>query len=234
MLKPINREEKSSFVLHTVCDFVLFYLSDLKGGISVCVLLASYGRVSLIVDQLNWQSCRSPSCTVVQWSWDHWWVVAKPENCRAYCHLIDSQRHRSIHTRVVHGSGARGRDFSMLSGSTDLQYGLRHVDGVPIWDGDISTLRDCETAPLWFRAGLKPGEQERAVDRLWANLQGPAREVVRRCRPQDFEDAREAERLLSILQDSPLAWMQVPDAYKKKQAYDKNQTSAKWSHRRLR
>ena len=41
------------------------------------------------------------------------------------------------------------------------------------------TLRDYETAALWFRAGLKPGEQERAVARLWANLQKPAKEVVR-------------------------------------------------------
>ena len=51
----------------------------------------------------------------------------------------------------------------MPSGSTESQYGLRHVNGVPVWDG--------QTAALWFRAGLKPGEQERAVARLWANLQ---------------------------------------------------------------
>ena len=48
--------------------------------------------------------------------------------------------------------------------------------------GDMLTLRDSETAALWFRAGLKPGEQERAVDRLWANLQGPAKEEVRMCK----------------------------------------------------
>ena len=72
---------------------------------------------------------------------------------------------------------------------------------------------------------LKLGELERAVARLWANLQGPAKEVVRTCRPQDFEDARGVERLLSILRDSPLASMPVDDAYKKIQAYD--QTSAR-------
>ena len=91
---------------------------------------------------------------------------------------------------------------------------------LPVWDGDILTLRDNETAALWFRAGLKPGEQERAVARLWANLQGPAKEVVRMCKPQDFEDARGVERLLRILRESPLASMPVPDAYKKIQAYD--------------
>ena len=58
----------------------------------------------------------------------------------------------------------------MSSGSPESQYALRHINGVPVWNGDMLTLRDCETAALWFRAGLKPGEQERAVARLWANL----------------------------------------------------------------
>ena len=56
----------------------------------------------------------------------------------------------------------------MSSGSTESQYGLLHINGVPVWSGDILTLRDYETAALWFRAGLKPGEQERSVPRLWA------------------------------------------------------------------
>ena len=51
-------------------------------------------------------------------------------------------------------------------------------------------------------------------------LAGPAKEVVRTYRPQDFEDARGVGRLLSILRDSPLASMPVPDAYKKIQAHD--------------
>ena len=42
------------------------------------------------------------------------------------------------------------------------------ISGVPVWNGDILTLRDYETTALWFRAGLKPDEQERAVARLWA------------------------------------------------------------------
>ena len=56
--------------------------------------------------------------------------------------------------------------------------------------------------------------------RLWANLQGLAKEVVRMCKPQDFEDARGVERLLRIFRESPLASMPVPDAYKKIQAHD--------------
>ena len=108
----------------------------------------------------------------------------------------------------------------MSSGSTESQYGLRHVTGVSVWNGDILTLRDYETAALWWRAGLKPGEQERAVTRLWANLQGPAKEMVRMCKPQDVEDARGVDRLLRILRDSPLAQMPVLGASKKIQAYD--------------
>ena len=44
--------------------------------------------------------------------------------------------------------------------------------------------------------------------------------MVRTCQPQDFEDARGVERLLSILRDSSLASMPVADAHKKIQAYD--------------
>ena len=68
--------------------------------------------------------------------------------------------------------------------------------------------------------GRRARQQERAVARLWAKLQGPAKEVVRMCSPQDFEDARGVERLLRFLRESPLAAMPVPDAYKKIQAYD--------------
>ena len=46
--------------------------------------------------------------------------------------------------------------------------------------------------------------------RLWANLQGPAKNKIRMCKPQDFEDARGVERLLRILRESPLASMLVP------------------------
>ena len=48
-----------------------FSLFPLKGGYS-CILVASFGHVSLIIDQLDWQCCQSLCGTVVQWSWDHW------------------------------------------------------------------------------------------------------------------------------------------------------------------
>ena len=51
-----------SQVLCCTCsaNLSVFFLSPLKGGISFCIVVASYGHVSLIVDQLGWQRCRSP------------------------------------------------------------------------------------------------------------------------------------------------------------------------------
>ena len=56
------------------------------------------------------------------------------------CHLIHLHGYRSIHTRVEHGSGARGRDLSMSSGSMESHDRQGHVNGVPVWNGDIFTL----------------------------------------------------------------------------------------------
>ena len=59
-------------MLHSFSDVVcLFPLFPVKGGY-FCILVASYGHVSLIIDQLDWQRCQSPCGTVVEWSWDHW------------------------------------------------------------------------------------------------------------------------------------------------------------------
>ena len=68
----------------------------------MCILVDSYGHVSLIIDQLDWQRC---AISFVALLWSGRGItgeLASPENRhRAYCHLIDSHRHRSIH-----GSGA--------------------------------------------------------------------------------------------------------------------------------
>ena len=59
-------------MLHSYGDVVrLFSLFPLKGGY-LCILVASYGHVSLIIDQLDWQRCQSLCGAVVEWSWDHW------------------------------------------------------------------------------------------------------------------------------------------------------------------
>ena len=82
----------------------------------MCILVASYGHVSLTTDQLDWHCCGVVvgSLTDVAVFILVSYMVAEP----------------------------RGRDSSMSSGSTESQYGLRHVNGVPVWDGDILTLRD--------------------------------------------------------------------------------------------
>ena len=50
----------------------------------------------------------------MEWSWDHWRVAIPENRHRAYCHLIDSHRRRSIHTRVVH-AGVAAASISMPS-----------------------------------------------------------------------------------------------------------------------
>ena len=115
----------------------------------------------------------------------------------------------------------------MSTGSSESQYGLRHVICVPVWNGDILTCRDYDTAALWFRAGLKPGEPDRAVARLWTNLQGLAKEVVRTCRPQDFEDARGVEHVLRILRKRCLCQTRT-----RRFMRATNQASARRRHRR--
>ena len=143
-----------------------FSLNSSQGRV-FCILVPSSGHVSLIVDQFDWQRCRSPCGTVVEWSWDHGESLRNLKTViDSYCHLIDSHRHRSIHTRVVHGSGAACRDSSIIG-----------FNGVAVWPATYQwcaslewrylTLRDYETVAMWFRAGLKPGEQERAGARLW-------------------------------------------------------------------
>ena len=85
-LRSVDTHQSRSVVKFYVAQSqrccVSFFLCFLSREV-FCILVASYGHVSLIVDKLDWQRCQSPCC-------------------RAYCHLTDSHRHRSIHIRVVH------------------------------------------------------------------------------------------------------------------------------------
>ena len=51
---------------------VSFSFVSSQGRFFFCVLVVCCRHVSLIVDQLDSQRCRSPCGTVVEWSWDHW------------------------------------------------------------------------------------------------------------------------------------------------------------------
>ena len=59
-------------MLHSFSDVVCLFLCFLSREGIFCILVASYGRVSLIIDQLDRQRCQSLCGTVVEWSWDHW------------------------------------------------------------------------------------------------------------------------------------------------------------------
>ena len=74
----------------------------------------------------------------------------------------------------------------MSTGSPYSQCCLRHLNGIPIKNTDILNLRENETAALWCRTGLKLGEQDRALARLGANLQGAAEAMVSACWRQDL------------------------------------------------
>ena len=110
MLTPINREVLLSFVLQSLLDFVCLFPFSSQGK-AFCIVVASCRHVSLIVDQLDWQCCRTPllHCCGVVFGITGESLRNLKIVMRAYCHLIDSHRHRSVHTRVVHGSGARGK-----------------------------------------------------------------------------------------------------------------------------
>ena len=109
----------------------------------------------------------------------------------------------------------------MSSGSTESQYGLRHVNGVPVWNGDIF-----DSSRLMKRQRCGSGLDWNLVNRnaLWLvcgqTCRDLRKEVVRMCKPQGFEDARGVERFFRILRERPLASIPVPDAYKKIHAYD--------------
>ena len=55
-----------------ILGIVAVWSTAVSAGRVFCILVVSYGHVSLIVDQLDWQRCQSHCGTVVEWSWDHW------------------------------------------------------------------------------------------------------------------------------------------------------------------
>ena len=47
-------------MLHSFSDVMRLFPCFLSRGGYLCILVASYGHVSLITDQLDWHRCRSP------------------------------------------------------------------------------------------------------------------------------------------------------------------------------
>ena len=74
-LRNVDNHQSRSVVKFYVAQFQrcwCFFLCFLSREGIFAILVASYGHVSLIIDQLDWQRCQSPCGTVVEWSWDHW------------------------------------------------------------------------------------------------------------------------------------------------------------------
>ena len=47
-------------MLHSFSDVMRLFLCFFSREGILCILVANYGHVSLITDQLDWQRCRSP------------------------------------------------------------------------------------------------------------------------------------------------------------------------------
>ena len=56
----VDNHQSRSVVKLCVAQFLRFCVSFSSGDGIFCIVVASHGHVSLIVDQLDWQCCRSP------------------------------------------------------------------------------------------------------------------------------------------------------------------------------
>ena len=86
---------------------------------------------------------------------------------------------------------------------------------VPSWNGDPSLFLTFETACRWYEKTLKEGERRGAAARVWSKLSGPARSVVRRLSPDEFDVPGGLEKLLAVLRASPLQTLPIPDSFSK-------------------
>lgn len=89
------------------------------------------------------------------------------------------------------------------------------TDAVPTWSGDPTEFESYSIACRWFEKSLKDNEKKQAASRLWARLTGPAKAVVRHLNPDEFEALDGVSKLLSVLRQSPLQQLPVPDSFKR-------------------
>ena len=84
---------------------------------------------------------------------------------------------------------------------------------IPSWDGNPSTCETHVTAAKWFERGTKQSERGLVVARLWGELSGAAKSVVRYLEPEQFEGDDGLKRFLDVLRSSPLQQLPVPDSF---------------------
>ena len=121
--------------------------------------------------------------------------------------------------RVLHGSGAdrgalerypglwRSRCVSGRPGMADKQ------NVIPSWDGNPTTFETYVTAAKWFEKGTKASDRPLVVARLWSQLTGAAKSVVKHLDPDSFEGSDGLQQFLQVLRQSPLQQLPVPDSF---------------------
>ena len=105
----------------------------------------------------------------------------------------------------MHGSGA-------LIGHPRAMTDSFHSH-VPVWSGDPAEFEHFVIARRWYEKSLKSSERSQAAPRVWARLSGPAKAVVRHLDPDDFESHDGLMKLLSVLRESPLQQLPIPDSF---------------------
>ena len=86
-------------------------------------------------------------------------------------------------------------------------------DLVPSWNGDPASFEQFATSCKWYEMGLKESERKLAASRIWQKLSGAAKSVVRHLDPADYDSTTGLTRLLSVLRESPLQKLPVPDSF---------------------
>ena len=86
-------------------------------------------------------------------------------------------------------------------------------DEVPTWDGDPAGFEGFATSCRWYEASLKDSERKLAAPRVWQKLGGAAKSVVRHLDPAPFTTEGGMGKLLSVLRESPLQKLPVPDSF---------------------
>lgn len=83
----------------------------------------------------------------------------------------------------------------------------------PSWDGNPTTFETYVTAAKWYEKGTKASARPLVVARLWSQLSGAAKSVVRYLEPEAFEGPDGLQRFLDVLRASPLQQLPVPDSF---------------------
>ena len=59
---------------------------------------------------------------------------------------------------------------------------------IPTWDGDPALWETFEKECDWYRRSLKQDDRRTAASRVWQALTGPAKRVVQRLKPDQFDN----------------------------------------------